>query len=249
MNRRVIPVLLLDRRHRVVKTVRFGERTYIGDPINVVRIFNEKEVDELCVLDIDASADGREPDVDFIAKLASECFMPLTYGGGIRSLAQAQTLMRLGVEKFVIGSGATSLELIRGLADTLGSQAVAACMDVERSAARLAVKTRNGSERVSQDVVGYARRLQDAGIGEIVLQSIDRDGMRCGYDLDLVKLVSHAVTVPVVALGGAGGFDHLPAALNAGASAVASGSAFTFLGRLRGVLISYPSPEQLRSLP
>ena len=239
----------MDRRRRIVKTVKFGERTYIGDPINVARIFNEKEVDELCILDIDATKDGREPDFEFIGKLASECFMPLTYGGGITTLEQAETLMRLGVEKFVVGSASGDQLLLRSLADALGSQAVAACVDVEDGQPAPIVKTHNGSKVVGEDVVERAVRLQEAGVGEIVLQSIDRDGLRSGYDLELVSLVSHAVGVPVVALGGAGGFEHLPPAIEAGASAVASGSAFIFVGRLRGVLITYPNEQQLRSLP
>ncbi len=250
LHRRVIPVLLLDRRHRVVKTVRFGEGTYIGDPINVVRIFNEKEVDELCVLDIDATRDGRGPDDDFIAKLASECFMPLTYGGGIRAVEQAETLMRLGVEKFVVGSGvhvAGSPSGTGGFAWLTGRSRMCGRRKQRQRTDRQDAQRSRG--RSVTDVLGHVLGLQNAGVGEIVLQSIDRDGMRGGYDLGLVASISAAASVPVVALGGAGSFDDLPPAIEAGASAVASGSAFVFVGRLRGVLITYPSEQQLRSLP
>jgi cyclase len=248
MAARIIPVLLLDRDRRLVKTVRFGERTYIGDPFNVVRLFNEKEVDEILVLDIDASVDGRVPDVGFCRELAAECFMPLGYGGGITSAAHCEALNRAGIEKFVLNTAATDLELVGRLAGDFGTQAIVAALDVRGSGAEARCCVRSARTRLESDPVEFARRLEAAGAGEIVVQSVERDGLRGGYDLDLVSRVSAAVGVPVVALGGAGTYEHLSAALAAGASAAASGSAFCFIGRLRAVLVNYPSAAQRERL-
>lgn len=242
MRKRVIPVLLLDSRRRLVKTVRFGERTYIGDPFNVVRLFNEKEVDEICVLDIDATREGRAPDQGFLAELCSECFMPMAYGGGISEPRHCETLNRAGIEKFVLGRGALDAALVQALVSSLGSQAVAACIDVARREGRTLCFTHSGSRPTGLDPLAFGQRLQEQGVGEILLQSIDQDGLRSGYDLPLIDQVSHALSVPVVALGGAGEVQHLAEGLRHGASAVASGSAFTFIGRLRAVLVSYPEP-------
>lgn len=248
MRKRLIPVLLVDGRRRLVKTVRFGERTYVGDPFNVVRLFNEKEVDEICVLDIDATVQGREPDFDFIAELSSECFMPLSYGGGITRLDHCERLNRLGVEKFVLGHAALDRALVQAISRDIGAQALAACIDVAGSGARARCMTRSARQDSGRHPLDVCRELQDWGVGEIMLQSIDRDGARTGMDLDLIRSVSHALSVPLVALGGAGDSTHLAEALRAGASAVASGSAFVFIGKLRAVLISYPSPAQMDAL-
>jgi cyclase len=243
MRRRLIPVLLLDRNRRLVKTVGFDERTYIGDPFNVIRLFNEKEVDELCVLDIDASKDGRGPDFGFLAELASECFMPLSYGGGVTSVQAAEKLNRAGMEKLVLGTHALDLSLVGRLAADFGSQAVLACVDFRRTSEGLRCFVLNGTKPTPLSPLAMCKMLADAGVGEIILQSIDRDGARTGYDLDAIAAVSAGVSVPVVALGGAGGVPHLTEALAAGASAAASGSAFCFIGRLRAVLVSYPPPQ------
>jgi len=246
--KRVIPVLLLDSRRRLVKTVRFGERTYVGDPFNVVRLFNEKEVDEICVLDIDATPQGRGPDIGFLRELSSECFMPLAYGGGITSMAQCEELNRAGVEKFVLGHGALDRDLVRAIARDLGSQALAACVDVRGQGQAARCVTRSAREDTGREPRALCRELQDEGVGEIILQSVDRDGQRGGYDLDLISHVSHALSIPVIALGGAGEACHLAQGLRAGASAVASGSAFVFIGRLRAVLVTYPDPGQVDQL-
>ena len=240
--KRVIPILLLDSRRRLVKTVQFGERTYVGDPFNVVRLFNEKEVDEICVLDIDATAHGRSPDVGFVRELSSECFMPLAYGGGITSLAQCEELNRVGIEKFVLGQGALDRSLVRAISRDIGSQALAACVDVRGEGAAARCVTRNGRHETGLAPLDLCRELQDEGVGEIILQSVDRDGVRHGYDLQLIGDVAHALSIPVIALGGAGEAAHLAGGLLAGASAVASGSAFVFIGRLRAVLVTYPEP-------
>jgi cyclase len=238
-------VLLLDRERRLVKTRRLCEQIYVGDPFNVLRIFNEKEVDEICVLDIHATEDDRAPDLEFIRTLASECFMPLGYGGGVRTIAHCERLFSLGVEKVVIGASAPHGELVRGAAREFGSQAVAVSVDVTRNAGRLEVRTHRGRRVVSNDPVEYARRMADDGAGEILLHSIDRDGCRHGYDLETLAAVASGVTVPVVALGGAGHYSHFREGLTAGASAVASGSAFVFLGPLRAVLLSYPTDSEI----
>ena len=248
MRPRLIPVLLLDRQRRLVKTVRFGERTYIGDPFNVVRLFNEMEVDEICVLDIDAQIDGRGPDLGFARELASECFMPLAYGGGISRLDQCEKLNSIGVEKFVLGHGAFDETLVRAVVRDIGSQAVVGCVDVLGQGHAARCVTHSGKTITQRSPLEHCLALQEAGIGEIILQSVDRDGMRQGYDLQLITQIAHRLTVPLVALGGAGEFRHLIAGLEAGASAAASGSTFTFIGRRRAVLVNYPEAQQVRNL-
>lgn len=239
MRPRLIPLLLLDNAHRLVKTVGFGPRTYIGDPFNVVRILNEKEVDEICILDIDATVQGRAPDTGFIAELTSECFMPFAYGGGLADLATCETLNRAGVEKFVICSSARLPGLLRELADTLGSQAVVGCVDV-RGGVGGHCAVRSATQALAISPVDYARQLEDCGVGELLLQSVDDDGSRSGLDLRLIAKVAASVGVPVIGAGGAGDVGDLIAGLRMGASAVASGSAFSFIGRLRAVLVTYP---------
>lgn len=239
MRPRLIPILLLDRDRRLVKTVGFGERTYIGDPFNVVRLFNEKEVDELVVLDIDATRDGRLPDVGFVAELASECFMPLAFGGGLDDVGTCELLSRAGVEKLIIGTMADRPEFIRSLERSLGAQAVTVCVDCSGGADDPAA-TRSGTHQLDRSALEHAKRAADAGAGEILLQSVPRDGTRNGMDLQAIRKVSAALEVPVVAAGGAGTVAHLAAALSAGASAAASGSTFSFIGRLRAVLVTYP---------
>jgi imidazole glycerol-phosphate synthase subunit HisF len=241
-------VLLLDSRKRLVKTRRFREEVYVGDPFNVVRIFNEKEVDEICVLDISASVEGRHPDLGFVAELASECFMPLSYGGGIKSVADATPIFAAGVEKVVLGRASNDPAAVRAIADNFGSQAVAACIDCRHIENDWRVVFDRGRTVASRGPVAQACAVEQAGAGEIILQNIDRDGERNGYDIDLIRAVSGAVNVPVVALGGAGRLSHLAEGLRAGASAVASGSAFVFIGRLRAVLITYPSPHDFKKL-
>lgn len=242
---RIIPVLLMDRSTRLVKTVRFGERTYIGDPFNVVRIFNEKEVDEICLIDIDASADGREPDIGFIREFASECFMPLSYGGGLKRPQICEALHKVGVEKLIIGTQGPEETLVRELATHFGSQAVVVSVDVCAGSEGREARVLNGTRKVGEPPLDYALRMVQAGAGEILLNNIDLDGARTGYDLELVRQFSEALPVPLIALGGAGETGHLREGLVAGASAVASGSAFTFQGRLRAVLITYPSAEEV----
>jgi len=230
---RLIPVLLVDRHRRVVKTVGFKSRTYVGDPFNIIRLFNEKEVDELCVLDIDATADGRSPDFSFLSALASECFMPLSYGGGISTIDHARALIQLGIEKLVLRTYASDT-LISEIASEFGSQAVIGCLDYREVSG---VRVVGRHDEYLSDAVS---RMIAAGVGELILQSIDRDGARTGMDLPGIADVSRQSSVPVIALGGAGDLTHLEDAIGVGADAAASGSAFCFIGRLRAVLVTYP---------
>lgn len=243
---RLIPILLLDRNARLVKTVRFDERTYIGDPFNVIRIFNEKEVDEICVLDIDACVQGRAPDTGFIRELASECFMPLAYGGGLSSMSECEALFKSGVEKLIVGAQAPDGNFVADMSRNFGAQAVVVSVDVKRRRDGWDVCTHGGRRVVHSDPQIYAQKMAAAGAGEILLHDIDRDGMRIGYDLDLISQVANSLPVPLIALGGAGEWRHLQQGLAAGASAVASGSAFVFYGPLRAVLVTYPTQDEMR---
>jgi len=244
---RVIPCLLL-KNGGLVKTVKFKDPKYLGDPINIVRIFNDKEVDELVFLDITATIEGRRPNFDLLGKITSECFMPLGYGGGIREVDDVKKLLAMGIEKIVLNTSAVeSPSLIRAAADYAGSQAVVVSIDVKKSLlGKYEVYTRSGKKATGHDPVSFAVEMEKQGAGELLLNSVDRDGTMQGYDLELVRRVADSVQVPVVASGGAGNVQHLAEAIRAGASAAAAGSMFVFQGPLRGVLISYPAQEELR---
>lgn len=246
---RAIPCLLLKGRG-LVKTIRFREPTYVGDPINAVRLFNDLQADELIFLDITATHDNRGPDFDRLRDLASEAFMPLGYGGGVRTIDDAGRLFHLGVEKVAVTSAALRHpELISELAATFGSQSVVVGLDVKRGWVRgEAVYSHAGTVRARPDVTGYAREMEDRGAGELLLNCIDRDGTQQGYDLELITRVAAAVKIPVVACGGAGTLAHLAEAVTAGASAAAAGSLFVFAGARRSVLINYPSARELASV-
>ena len=243
---RAIPCLLL-KGDGLVKTVQFGRPKYIGDPINAVKLFNDLEADELLFLDITATWERREPDYTRIGDIAGEAFMPIGYGGGLRTVDQARRLFQLGVEKVAVTTAAhDNPALISELATEFGSQSIVAGLDVKRDwLGRRSVFTRGGRHRTGRDAVGFARELQDRGAGELLVNSIDRDGMQEGFDLDLIKEVAAAVTVPVVACGGAGSLAHLGEAVRAGASAAAAGSLFVFTGPHRAVLINYPPANEL----
>lgn len=239
---RVIPCLLL-RGNGLVKTRRFRDPVYVGDPVNAVRIFSEKEADEIVVLDIDASREGREPNYELVAEIAGEAFMPVAYGGGVRTLEQMRRLIRSGVEKVVVNSAAVeSTSVLSEGAAVFGSQAIVGGIDVKRTLLggyRVVAKSGTVEAKVALDE--HLARLVAAGVGEIFLNSVDRDGMMGGYDLDLIRKVALRVTVPVVACGGAGKLEHLSEAIrDGGASAVAAGSLFVFHGKHRAVLINYP---------
>lgn len=245
---RVVPCLLL-RERGLVKTRRFADPVYLGDPVNTARIFSDKEVDELMLLDIDASRTGREPDYETIAMVAGECFMPLACGGGVTSLAQAQRLIRCGVEKIVVTSAAAdSTELVTRIAGVFGSQAVVGGIEVRRAAGGWRLSTQGGTRLLERTLDEQVDRLVAAGAGELLINSVDRDGMLGGYDLELVRHVAARVPVPVVVCGGAGSVEHLRAGVQAGAAAVAAGSLFVLRGRHRAVLIHYPKRSALSEL-
>ena len=240
---RVVPCLLLQGAG-LVKTRRFKDPVYVGDPINAVRIFSEKEADELVILDINASLEGREPNYELIAEIAGECFMPVAYGGGIRDLAQARRLIRCGVEKVVINTAAfESTDVITRIADVFGNQAVVGAIDARKTLlGGHRVFTKAGLVDTKLKPEDHAEALARAGAGEIFLNSIDCDGQMQGFDLPLIQKVSRRVKVPVIACGGAGSIEHLRQALAEGeASAVAAGSLFVFHGKHRAVLINYPT--------
>jgi len=245
---RVIPALLL-RGESLVKTVRFDRFSYVGDPCNTVRIFNELEVDELCVLDITATREGRGPNLALLADMANECFMPLSYGGGIRSFEQAEAVFKIGIEKVILNTGAVERpEVVTRIAEHFGSQAVVVSIDVGHDLLGHArVLTHAGTRRAAGDVVAWARRAESLGAGEILLTRIEREGSWEGFDLDLVRSVAQAVSVPVIAHGGAGSLAHVRAVVHeAGASAVALGSMVVFQKRGMGVLVNFPRADELQ---
>jgi len=248
MKARVLPLLLLHD-GALVKSVRFDDLDYIGDPVNAVRIFNELEVDELVFLDILATPGGRQPEYDLIEQIAGECFMPLAYGGGIRSSDQAARLFGIGIEKITVNSAALADPgLIDSLASAFGSQSIVAAMDVlAKRNDRHEVVSERGRRPTGRDAVEWARELEGRGAGEVLLNSVARDGTWQGIDLDLVSRVSGAVDLPVIACGGAGNLQHVAAAVDAGAQAVAAGSLFVYQKKGFGVLISYPTRTRLNA--
>jgi len=245
---RVIPCLLLSD-GQLVKTVKFKNAKYIGDPINAVHIFNEKEVDELVFLDISATPAGKEPDYDLIKDIAGEAFMPLSYGGGITHIEQIKRLYKLGVEKIIMNTAATNASLVSEAASIAGCSGVVVSMDVRRNLfGKYSVYVAGGKRDTKRDPVSYAREIERCGAGEILLNAIDRDGTLQGYDLELISQVTAAVNVPVVAVGGAGDINHFRQAVDCGAAAVGAGSLFVLHGRHRAVLITYPEYHQLEQL-
>lgn len=246
---RIIPCLLVER-GRLVKTVEFRRPTYVGDPINAIRVFNDKGADELVLLDISATREGRGPDFELVEKVASECFMPLCYGGGVTSVEQMRRLLGLGVEKVAINTSAVEQpQLVCDAAAEFGSQAVVVSIDVKRRRRGGAeVVTHSAGKRTGLDPVRFAQEAERLGAGELFLTSVDRDGTMRGYDLDLIRQVTESVGVPVVACGGAAsGRDLLAAIEDGGASGAAAGSMFVFTGRHRAVLISYLTADDLRN--
>lgn len=247
---RVIPCLLW-KDGGLVKTVKFKSPNYIGDAINAIRIFNEKEVDELMVLDIEASLKGKKPNIELIRQIASECFMPLCYGGGISTIEDIKSVLSLGVEKVAINSKAVEdPKFIREAAQTYGSSTIVACIDYKKSFwGRLQVTKKSGTVHSKFNPLEFAQLMEEMGAGEIVMSAIDRDGTMNGYDYDLLMKVTENVTIPVIAMGGAGKTSHFSAAVEKShVSAVAAGSLFVYQGPHRAVLISYPKRKDLEAL-
>lgn len=244
---RIIPVLLLNK-GGLYKTINFKNPKYIGDPINSVKIFNEKEADELLLLDYTASVEKRGPDFAKIAEIAGEAFMPMAYGGGIKTLDDAKKVFDSGFEKVVLNSILfDDLSLIEKIGAIYGAQAVAGCIDCKKS---LLGGTKSysysGTKKSSYTPLQWAKKLEEAGTGEIIINSIDKDGTWNGYAIDVISEVSHSVQIPVIACGGAGSVDDFKQAVSAGASAVAAGSMFVYQKKGMGVLISFPSALQIQ---
>lgn len=237
----------------LVKTVGFGAPKYVGDPINAVKIFNEKECDELAVFDIDATVNGVEPDFQLIAHLAAECRMPLSYGGGVRSAEQAKRIIGLGVEKVCVSSAAVEdPALVERMAAAVGRQSVVVVLDhrKRRFSATRDVCTHNGQRNTKRALIETALEMQARGAGEIVVNSIDDDGRMSGYDLALARQLRSQLRIPLTMLGGAGSLAHVAALVDAcgGIVGAAAGSLFVFKGAYRAVLINYPNPEQKDAL-
>lgn len=248
---RLIPCLLIHN-GGLVKTVRFAEPKYVGDPLNAVKIFNEKEVDELFVADIDASVRGREPDYALIAKLASECQMPLCYAGGVKTAEQVDRIIGLGVEKVGIGSAAIETpDIIAAAAARAGAQSIVVIMDIKKSGLlrRHEVFTHHGSRKTGASPEEVMKRSIGLGAGEIIVNSIDADGTMAGYDAELVDRLRDSCTVPLTVLGGAGSMDHVRSLIaRHGVIGAAAGSLFVFKGKYRAVLIQYPSRDEKDAL-
>ena len=247
---RVLPALLLQA-GRLVKTVRFRKPRYVGDPINAVRIFNEKEVDELIVIDIDAGRAGVSIPLKLITRIAGECFMPMTYGGGIRTLDQIAEIMAAGVEKVSINRAAVADRgFVARAAKRFGSQSIVVSLDVRRRLfGQYEICVDGGRRRAGLEPVSLALELESEGAGEILLTSINQEGTMTGYDVDLVRRVASAVSIPVIACGGAGSIDDVIGVVcDAGAAAAAVGSMAVYQGRNRGILIGFPTRKQLAPL-
>lgn len=247
---RMIPVLLIDDQ-MLYKTRKFGDPKYVGDPMNALTIFNEKEVDEIVFLDIMASKEGKGPDFDFIEVLAGECFMPATYGGGITSIEQVRKIIALGIEKVVINHQLIqNPKFLSELAESFGSQSIVASIDIKKNLwGSYKVFDHTTGKATGLNPIDFAKELESLGAGEIFLNVVDRDGMQQGYDLDITKKVSDSLSIPLICCGGAGSLNHLADAVNqGGASAVSAGSFFVFHGKHRAVLITYPDYEDFSAL-
>ena len=238
--------MLIDDRD-CIKTVQFGERTYLGDVVNAVKIFNRKGIDELAILDIGATKNHREPDFELLKDIASEAFMPLSCGGGITTIEQVHQLLAIGYEKVVINSSLIrNPEMVKESVRQYGSQSIVASIDAKLVEGDYRCAICDGQEVIDKSPLQLAQEAEQMGCGEIIINSIDRDGMMHGYDLRLVKMMADAVKVPVTAIGGAGGINDLKQVIQeAGAHAAAGGSMFVFYGRLKAVLITAPSEQEL----
>ena len=249
LKNRVIPTLLIQE-EGLVKTFKFNTPKYVGDPLNAIKIFNDKEVDELIVLDIDASQLNRGPNYGLIEQFASECFMPLCYGGGIRTLEQAKKLFSLGIEKISIQSEAyTSLGFIKKLSDIFGSQSIVVMLDIKKNwMGSYKLYSSRSHKILDKDWLEFLQSVVEMGAGEVVINSVDRDGTLSGIDLDLIKMASEIVNIPIIASGGVGSLNDIKLAVDNGASAVAVGAYFVFKGPRQAVLITYPKYSDLETL-
>jgi imidazole glycerol-phosphate synthase subunit HisF len=247
---RVIPVLLL-KNAGLVKTSQFAAPKYLGDPLNAVKIFNEKEVDELIFLDILATPENKKPSLDFLKEIAEECFMPLSYGGGITSVEEIQAILKVGIEKVIVNTKAVEdPKMIQEAVARYGSSTICVSIDVKKNFwGKYEIYTRGGKHNTKKDPITFAKDMDQIGVGEIMINSIDRDGMQKGYDLELIKSITSAVSMPVIACGGCANLDDISKVIHeAKASAAAAGSMFVFHGKLKAVLISYPEQSELKKI-
>jgi cyclase len=243
---RIIPSLLLHDKG-LVKTVNFKSHKYVGDPINAVRIFNEKEVDELAIFDIDATVLSREPDYILIEKLANQSRMPLCYGGGVKTVEQAQKIFSLGIEKIALSSALIeNPQLVTEIAERVGSQSVIVVLDIKKKLlGGYEVYTHNGKKSTGINPIKFAKEIERLGAGEIIINSIDQDGMMNGFDLPLIDKIAETISIPMTVLGGAGSISDIKKVVDKhGVIGVAAGSLFVFKGVYKAVLINYPSREE-----
>lgn len=247
---RIIPSLLIKDKG-LVKTLNFKSSKYVGDPINAVRIFNEKEVDELAIFDIDATVKNNEPDYLLIEKLANQSRMPLCYGGGVKTIEQAQRIFGLGIEKIALSSSAIERpNLVTEIAERVGSQSVIVVLDIKKKLfGGYELYTHNGHKSTGINPVNFAKELEHAGVGEIIINSIDKDGTMQGYDFTLIDKITEVVNIPLTVLGGAGSLDDIQKVIERyGVIGVAAGSLFVFQGPYKAVLINYPNQIQKNNL-
>ena len=250
LRHRIIPCLLL-KNTGLVKTVRFKRPNYIGDPINAVRIFNEKEVDELVFLDITATSENKNPNLKLIEEIANECFMPFAYGGGIRDVKMMKQIFRLGVEKIVINSMALeNPDFVKAAAAIFGNQSIVIAVDIKKSLfGKYEIYSHSGTRKARIGLLEYLKIIERNGVGEIFVNSIDRDGTMSGYDINLLKMITDAVDTPVIACGGAAkANDFYEAIHHGGVQAVAAGSMFVYYGAQNGVLINFPNKHEIEGM-
>lgn len=247
---RVIPVLLLSN-EGLVKSVRFGSLTYVGEPMNAVKIFNDLEADEIVLLDIDATKEDRCISFDLVKKIGDESYIPFAVGGGIKTIQQIDSIIKNGAEKVIVGSAAVNNpEFIKEASENFGSQSIVVCLDVKRKEDNsLELYSRNGSLATGLDPVSFAKSMAQLGAGEIIVQAIDNDGMKNGYDINAIRSISSVIDIPVIALGGASNeADFVNVVTSGMASAAAAGSYFVFIGRKNAVMINYPGKNELHKL-
>jgi len=246
---RVIPVLLM-KNAGLYKGVKFKNHKYVGDPINTVKIFNDKEVDELVIFDIEASRLNKPINFELLENIASEAFMPIAYGGGIKTLEDAQKLFNLGIEKVVLNTSAIeNFNLVKKLVETYGSQSVVFCLDIKKTFfGKYEVYSHSGIKRVKIPPVELAKKMQDLGIGELIINSIDNDGVMKGYDLAIIKEIATQLTIPLIACGGAGILEDFKKAKEYGAHGCSAGSMFVYHQKHKAVLLSYPEYKELENL-
>jgi len=250
LQNRVMPCLLV-KDNKLVKTIKFKQSNYVGDPVNAIKIYNEKEVDELIVTDISANRAIKGPDFDLIQQLSNECFMPVCYGGGISTMEQVYKILKIGIEKVAVNTALKNdFKIIEDIAGKFGSQCVVAALDIKKNwLGKYQVTFNSGQHTSPMDIISFVKKVESAGAGEILINNIDKDGTWDGYDLELIKLITNCVSIPVIAMGGAGNINHIKDAIIKGkASAVAIGSMAVYQSKGMGVLINFPKPNILEEI-